>query len=85
MRVLAFGLAAGFVAAQPAAAQDRIEPQPAALQRVGIEEKLDTVLPLQLTFKDDMGRDVALGSSWPGCPSFSRSTTTAAPCSAPWS
>lgn len=43
-------------------AQDRIEPVPKALERVGVEEKLDAALPLHLTFKDDRGREVALGS-----------------------
>ncbi len=34
---------------------------PAGLQGVGIEQKLDQQLPLQLTFKDEYGRDVRLG------------------------
>jgi protein SCO1/2 len=50
-------------------AQDRIEPVPGPLARVGIEEKLDAALPLSLVFKDDSGRDVTLGSYFrPGHP-----------------
>ena len=50
-------------------AQDRIEPVPRQLARVGIEEKLDAALPLELVFKDDAGRDVTLGSYFrPGHP-----------------
>src|SRR5258705_4917794 len=45
-----------------AAAQDRTDPVPKALARVGVEEKLDAALPLQLVFTDDRGRDVTLGS-----------------------
>ena len=52
-----------------AEAQDRTEPVPGPLARVGVEERLDAALPLQLTFKDDRGRDVALGSYFrPGHP-----------------
>lgn len=49
-----------------AVAQDRIEPVPKALERVGIAEKLDASLPLQLPFKDERGRDVTLGSYFKG-------------------
>ena len=50
-------------------AQDRIEPVPKQLARVGVDEKLDAALPLQLLFKDDAGRDVTLGSYFrPGHP-----------------
>jgi protein SCO1/2 len=50
-------------------AQDRIEPVPKALERVGVEEKLDAPLPLDLVFRDESGRDVALGSYFrPGHP-----------------
>jgi len=50
-------------------AQDRSDPVPKALARVGVEEKLDAPLPLQLVFKDDRGRDVTLGSYFrPGHP-----------------
>jgi protein SCO1/2 len=52
-----------------AMAQDRIEPVPKPLARVGIEEKLDAALPLSLVFKNDAGRDVTLGSYFrPGHP-----------------
>jgi protein SCO1 len=63
-----FGLAAAGVilAASQAFAQDRIEPVPKALERVGIAEKLDSPLPLQLPFKDERGRDVTLGSYFKG-------------------
>jgi protein SCO1 len=44
------------------AAQDRTEPVPKQLARVGVDERLDAALPLQLVFKDDRGRDVSLGS-----------------------
>jgi protein SCO1/2 len=50
------------LAASSVFAQDRIEPVPRQLARVGVEEKLDAALPLQLLFKDDAGRDVTLGS-----------------------
>lgn len=57
------------LAATTAVAQDRIEPVPKALERVGVVEKLDAALPLQLAFKDDRGRDVSLGSYFrPGRP-----------------
>lgn len=48
--------------ALPAAAQDRQEPLPKALEHAGVEEKLDAPLPLELAFKDEGGRDVSLGS-----------------------
>jgi protein SCO1/2 len=52
-----------------AVAQDRIEPVPKQLARVGVQEKLDAALPLSLVFKDDAGRDVTLGSYFrPGHP-----------------
>ena len=57
------------LAVTTAGAQDRIEPVPKALLRVGVAENLDAALPLQLTFKDDRGRDVSLGSYFrPGRP-----------------
>jgi protein SCO1/2 len=68
MRGLAVG-AAAVLSVGLACAQDRIEPVPKALQRVGIVEKLDAALPLALTFTDDRGRDVTLGSYFrPGRP-----------------
>jgi len=52
-----------------ALAQDRIEPVPKALARVGVDEKLDAALPLALVFTDEAGRDVTLGSYFrPGHP-----------------
>lgn len=61
--------AAAFLLAGKAYPQDRIEPVPKQLARVGIDEKLDAPLPLQLLFKDDAGRDVTLGSYFrPGHP-----------------
>jgi len=54
--------AAVVLASACAMAQDRIDPVPAPLARVGVDEKLDAALPLQLVFKDDLGRDVTLGS-----------------------
>jgi protein SCO1/2 len=63
---LAVMICAGFL---PALAQDRMEPAPKVLQRVGVDEKLEAALPLQLPFKDDRGRDVTLGSYFkPGKP-----------------
>jgi protein SCO1/2 len=60
------GVALAFAGAR---AQDRIEPVPKQLERVGVEEKLDAALPLSLVFKDDAGRDVTLGSYFrPGHP-----------------
>ena len=50
-------------------AQERSEPVPKALERVGVEEHLGRAIPLQLTFKDEQGKDVALGSFFkPGHP-----------------
>ena len=61
-----FALAASAVAFALASARadvpDRIEPVPKPLAHVGIDEKLDAAVPLQLVFKDDRGRDVSLGS-----------------------
>jgi protein SCO1/2 len=47
-------------------AQERTDPVPEELRRVGVEEKLDAVLPLHLPFKDERGRDVTLGSYFRG-------------------
>lgn len=46
--------------------QDRTEPLPAELQNVGIDEHLDTPLPLDLEFMDDAGRKVKLGDYFDG-------------------
>jgi len=69
-RVLAtLATAGGALVFAGAAAQDRIEPVPKQLERVGVEEKLDAALPLSLLFKDEEGRDVTLGSYFrPGHP-----------------
>ena len=65
----AFVLTLLALAATRAAAQDRVDPVPKALARVGVQEKLDAPLPLALVFKDDAGRDVSLGSYFrPGRP-----------------
>ncbi len=66
----AFGFAVVVLAAATTViAQDRIEPVPKALQRVGLVERLDAPLPLEQAFKDDRGRDVTLGSYFrPGHP-----------------
>jgi len=61
-RAAAVACAAGALAFGTAIAQDRTEPVPKQLTRVGVEEKLDAALPLQLLFKDEAGRDVSLGS-----------------------
>lgn len=45
---------------------DRIEPLPAGLEDVGIDERLDTRLPLDLTFTDHDGRTVRLGDYFDG-------------------
>ena len=44
----------------PAEAQDRTEPVPKALARVGVEEHLEALLPLDVPFVDEDGRDVTL-------------------------
>jgi protein SCO1/2 len=73
MRILAFlTLSAALYAqpGQPAPAQPSYSLQdgnlkpalPAALQGVGIDQKLDYLLPLNLTFRDEAGRDVPLSS-----------------------
>lgn len=58
----------GFLAAQALTAQIFREPTnppssvlPAALKNVGIDQKLDNRLPLDLHFRDEAGRDVRLG------------------------
>ncbi len=69
-RIVSALAGAGIVLAFAGArAEDRIEPVPKQLQRVGVEEKLDAALPLSLVFKDDAGREVTLGSYFrPGHP-----------------
>jgi protein SCO1/2 len=58
--------AVAVLAVSQVVAQDRAEPVPKALARVGIGEKLDAPLPLQLVFTDERGRDVTLGSYFKG-------------------
>jgi protein SCO1/2 len=54
------GLLAAALAPAPARAQ-LLEDAPPALEGVGITEKLDAPLPLELTFRDEAGRPVTLG------------------------
>ena len=68
-RLAIAAVVAGGLVASGAIAQDRIEPVPKALAHVGVDEKPNAALPLQLVFKDEAGRDVALGSYFrPGHP-----------------
>lgn len=48
--------------ASASAAVERMEPAPKQLEEVGITERLDASLPLQLVFSDEQGNEVALGS-----------------------
>lgn len=59
MRAAAFALV--LAAALPAVAADRMEPLPKELEGVGVDEKLDARIPLDLEFTDDLGRQVRLG------------------------
>ena len=69
-------LAAVLCAASPASAQYSAGPQrpdaahqkPAVLKQVGIDQKIGQQLPLDLTFKDEAGRDVRLGEYFTGRP-----------------
>jgi protein SCO1/2 len=72
-RLLAATLAvAAAGAARPAAAQGfvpgqgRMEPAPDALKNVSVDEKLDTSIPLDLTFEDDAGQKVELRKYFTG-------------------
>lgn len=60
-----FAFAASLAIAAPASAQwvrQKEDPPPAQiLQRVGIDQRLGTQVPLDLRFRDESGRDVALG------------------------
>jgi len=49
-------------ASLPAARADRAEPLPAELEGVGVTERLEQQLPLDLPFTDDDGRPVKLGN-----------------------
>ena len=56
--------------------------QPAILSNLGIDQRLDEQVPLDLTFRDETGRRVRLGSISPASPSSWSWLTIAAPCSA---
>jgi protein SCO1/2 len=60
-----FLIAALIAAAMPASAQDLLNmkgtDRPNPLKDIGIEQKLDAQVPLDLPFRDDSGRDVKLG------------------------
>lgn len=60
LRLVAAGLLATAFAAAPAPAQV-VEDTPKQLEGVGITEKLDAPLPLELTFRDENGEPVTLG------------------------
>jgi protein SCO1/2 len=67
MRTLASALALVLAAAAfPARAEDRIEPLPKELEGVGVDEKRDAKVPLDLPFTDDLGRAVTLGDYFRG-------------------
>jgi protein SCO1/2 len=71
LRVVAAWALAGLGAASVAhvEAQDRTDPTPKALLRVGVTEHLDGKLPLDLAFVDESGREVRLRDSFkPGKP-----------------
>ena len=48
------------------AAAQRIEPTPDALEDVGVDEKLNTQIPLDLEFRDENGNDVTLAKIYNG-------------------
>lgn len=64
MRAAAFALV--LAAALPGVAADRTEPLPKELEGVGVDEKRDTRIPLDLPFTDDLGRPVTLRDYFPG-------------------
>ncbi|MGB7157189.1 MAG: SCO family protein [Tepidisphaeraceae bacterium] len=49
------------LATSAVSAQERPAPPASMLQRVGIDQKLEAQLPLDLTFRDDTGKTVRLG------------------------
>ena len=51
----------GLPGATPHAASDPSTTTPAPLENVSFEQRLETVLPLDARFRDEAGRDVALG------------------------
>ena len=58
IRCLSYALFLSVILAIPAAAQSGL---PAMVRNVGIDQKLNAQLPLELTFKDDTGQTVRLG------------------------
>src|SRR5215472_8785734 len=57
--------------AQPSAMRDssgQTAPLPAALQGVGVKQRLDTQVPLQLAFRDEFNRAVPLSTYFHGKP-----------------
>jgi protein SCO1/2 len=65
MRTLALALVLAATAARAVAA-DRMEPLPKELEGVGVDEKRDARIPLDLPFTDDLGRAVTLRDYFPG-------------------
>lgn len=73
MRQLALWMACAALPAVAAAAGPReiglpAQEQPAALHGVGIDQRLDAQVPLDLTFRDEAGQPVVLGSLLRGKP-----------------
>jgi protein SCO1 len=54
------------LSAPEASCADRMESLPGELKGVGIDEKLDTQVPLDLTFKDEHNQDMKLGEFFDG-------------------
>lgn len=75
-RLWAFAIAALLLGAAPSQAQYAAGPQrpnpaaqkPEVLKNVGIDQKIGQQLPLELTFKDEVGRDVRLSEFFKGRP-----------------
>ena len=65
--LLGMALLATASGAQAAGAPES-DGRPAILQDVGIDQRLDEQLPMQARFKDDTGREVALGDLFQGKP-----------------
>jgi len=53
------------------------------LNKVGIAQRLNQQLPLNLAFTDDAGQQVQLAAYFGRSRQFSRWSTTSAPCCAP--